>query len=77
MADDARLAWISVALTFNLVSVRGWTLPAIAKQIGVPESTLARNKRAFEKLVGGDVFGAAFIKIRRNGIERRCVYCSK
>jgi hypothetical protein len=34
---DARLAWVVIAMTFNLTSVRGWTLPAIADAIGVPE----------------------------------------
>jgi len=51
-ATDARLAWVTVAMVFNLTSCRNCTLPAIAKAIGVSESRLARSKAKFVKLVG-------------------------
>ena len=51
-SDDVRVAWIAVALNFNLVSVRGWTLAAIAREVGVSESTLARSKAKFAELLG-------------------------
>ena len=51
-ATDPRLAWLAVALFYNLTSVRGWSLAAKAKEVGVSESTLARNKARFAELLG-------------------------
>ena len=51
-SPDPRLAWLAVALFYNLTSVRGWSLAAIAKEVGVSESTLARNKARFAELLG-------------------------
>jgi len=50
-STDVRLAWVTVAITFGLTSTRGWTLAAIAKTIGVSESTLTRSKAKFAKLI--------------------------
>jgi len=57
-ASDPRLAWLAVALFYNLTSVRGWSLAAIAKEVGVFRSTLARQKAKFAELLGLDAGGA-------------------
>jgi hypothetical protein len=59
-SSDPRLAWTVVSMAFNLTSTRGWTAAAVAEAIGVSESTLARSKARFEKLIGFNT-GAAHL----------------
>jgi hypothetical protein len=56
-AANPRLAWITVALTFDLTSVRGWTEVQIANHLGVSPSTLSRATARFREMAGLDHAG--------------------
>jgi hypothetical protein len=53
-ASNPRLAWITVALTFDLTSVRGLSLTEIAGEMGVSPQTLSRSTAKFQELAGLD-----------------------
>jgi hypothetical protein len=63
-SSDVRLAWVTVATTFNLTSTRVMALVEIAEQLGVRESTLTRSKAKFAELIGLDA-GDGIGSVRR------------
>jgi hypothetical protein len=57
-SENPRLAWITVALTFDLASVRGWTEVQITNQLGVSASTVRRSTARFREMAGLDSAGS-------------------
>jgi hypothetical protein len=63
-APDARLAVVAVAVVLGWPSVRGWTVPDIARQLGVSAATIARACAQFGEMSG---LGAAGFQYDRPG----------
>jgi hypothetical protein len=63
-SSDVRLAWITVAITFDLTSVRGWTEVQIANHLGVSPSTLRCATERFREMAGLASVQKAFIRSR-------------
>ena len=54
-AEDARIAWYTVARHFQLLSMRDWTDDAkLAKALGVRQATLAKSAAAFQQMISAD-----------------------
>ena len=51
-AEDARLAVVAGAVVLGWPSIRGLTVPAIAEQLGVSTSTIARACARFREMSG-------------------------
>ena len=56
-AKDARLAVIVVAIVLGWPSTRGYTVPAIADQLGVSALTITRACARFREMAGLDSDG--------------------
>ena len=57
-ASNPRLAWITVALTFDLTSIRGLRVTEIAGQMGVSPSALRCSTARFREMAGLDSAGS-------------------
>ena len=57
-SENPRLAWIVIALTFDLTSVRGWTEVQIANHLGVSPSALRCATAKLREMVGIDSAGS-------------------
>jgi hypothetical protein len=54
-SENPRLAWITVAITFNLTSVRQLSVSGIANQLGVSAATLRCSMAKFLEMAGLDL----------------------
>jgi hypothetical protein len=57
-SESPRLAWITVAITFDLTSIRDLTETEIANQLGVSPATLRCATAKFREMVGLDSAGS-------------------
>ena len=57
-SSDPRLAWITVAITFDLTSIRGMSESEIAGQMDISPQTLSRSTAKFRQAVGLDSAGS-------------------
>jgi hypothetical protein len=60
-SSDPRLAWITIAITFDLTSTRGLSLTGIAAQMGVSPQTLSRSTAEFREMTGLDQAATDFV----------------
>jgi hypothetical protein len=62
VSENPRLAWITVAITFDLISIRGSTSVEIAKQLGTSAAEVRRATARFQEMANLDSAGS----IQRN-----------
>jgi hypothetical protein len=62
VSENPRLAWITVAITFDLISIRGLTPVEIAKQLGTSAAEVRRATARFQEMANLDSAGS----IQRN-----------